>query len=194
MIAGVLLAAGRSMRFGGDKLLAPLHGRPVLFWSAAALAPEVDALYVVVPGGDTARIEALAGLPVIVVEHQRPDAGMASSIGAGIAALPPTADAVVIALGDQPGLVSTVVSRLCERWRAGGAAAVVPSYRDGRGPPVLFGRASFDALRSLSGDSGARSVLDALGDAAATVPIADVAPLDVDTPDVLRRLAAVWRP
>jgi molybdenum cofactor cytidylyltransferase len=193
VIAGVLLAAGRGTRFGGDKLLAPLHGQPVLFWSAAALSAAVDALYVVVPSGDTARAAALAGLPAVVVEHAGRDAGMASSIGAGVAALPPSADAVVIALGDQPAVASSVVRRLCERWRAGGAAAVVPSYRDGRGPPVLFGRASFAALRALEGDAGARSVLDALGDAAATVPVADVAPLDVDTPDALRRLAAVWR-
>jgi molybdenum cofactor cytidylyltransferase len=193
VIAGVLLAAGRSARFGGDKLLAPLHGHPVLFWSAAALAVEVDALYVVVPSGDTARIAALAGMPAVVVEHAGRDAGMASSIGVGIDALPPSAEAVVIALGDQPSVLPAVVSRLCERWRAGGARAVVPSYRDGRGPPVLFGRASFDALRGLTGDAGARSVLDALGEAVATVPVADIAPLDVDTPDVLRRLAAVWR-
>lgn len=193
MIAGVLLAAGRSTRFGGDKLLAPLHGRPVLFWSAAALAAEVDTLYVVVPSGDAARIAALAGTPAVLVEHAGRDAGMGSSIGAGVAALPPSAEAVVIALGDQPAVVPAVVARLCERWRAGGAAAIVPSYLDGRGPPVLFGRASFDALRSLSGDVGARSVLDALGGAVATVPVAEVAPMDVDTPDVLRQLAAVWR-
>jgi molybdenum cofactor cytidylyltransferase len=194
VIAGVLLAAGRSTRFAADKLLAPLHGKPVLFWSAAALAAEVDALYVVVPAGDAARIAALAGVPAVVVEHSGRDEGMASSIGAGIAALPPSADAVVIALGDQPTIVRAVVSRLCERWRAGAATAVVPSYRDGRGPPVLFGRASFDALCVLTGDTGARSVLDALGDAVATVAVADVAPLDVDTPDALRQLAAIWRP
>ena len=193
MIAGVLLAAGRSRRFGGDKLLAPLHGRPILFWSAAALAAEVDALYVVVPDGDLARIAALGGMPAVVVEHAEHDAGMGSSIGAGIAALPPSVEAAVIALGDQPAVVPAVVSRLCERWRVGGISAVVPSFRDGRGPPVLFGRAAFGALRTLTGDGGARSVLDMLGDAVATVRVADAAPVAVDTPDALRRLAAVWR-
>lgn len=193
MIAGVLLAAGRSTRFGGDKLLAPLRGQPVLFWSAAALAAEVDALYVVVPGGDEARVAALAGIPAVIVEHAQRDAGMGSSIATGVAALPSQTDAVVIALGDQPSLVPAVVARICERWRAGEVTAVVPSYRDGRGPPVLFGRASFDALRALTGDAGARAVLDALGDAVAEVPVSEVAPLDVDTPDALRRLAAAWR-
>jgi molybdenum cofactor cytidylyltransferase len=192
MIAALLLAAGRSARFGGDKLLAPLHGRPVLFWSAAAIATEVDTLYLVVPPGASARISALEGIPSVVVEHAGHDDGMATSIGAGVAALPADADAVVIALADQPLVSPVVVRRLCARWREGGAAAVVPRYRDGRGNPVLFGRATFRALTALAGDNGARTVLDALGDAVAEVPVDDTIPADVDTPDALRALAAVW--
>jgi CTP:molybdopterin cytidylyltransferase MocA len=48
-------------------------------------------------------------------------------------------------------------------------------------------------LSALTGDAGARSVLDALGEAVATVPVTDTGPVDVDTPDALRRLAAAWR-
>jgi molybdenum cofactor cytidylyltransferase len=193
VIAGLLLAAGRSERFGGDKLLAPLHGRPVLFWSAAAIVTAVDALYVVVPAAAPARVAALGGVQATIVEHAGRDAGMASSIGAGIDALPPGVDAVVIALADQPLVAPEVVRALCARWRAGGVAAVAPGYRDGRGHPVLFGRSSFDALRTLAGDTGARAVLESLGGAAAVLPIDGAAPADVDTPDALRRLAAVWR-
>lgn len=193
MIAGLLLAAGRSARFGGDKLLAPLHGRPVLFWSAAAIATEVDVLYVVLPEDAAARRAAIDGIPSLVVPHADRDAGMASSIGAGVDALGPDVEAVLIALADQPLVAPDVVRRLCARWRDGGAAAVVPAYRDGRGHPVLFGRASFPALRALTGDAGARSVLRALGDAVAAVAVDAAAPVDVDTPDMLRRLAAVWQ-
>jgi molybdenum cofactor cytidylyltransferase len=196
VIAGLLLAAGRSARFGGDKLLAPLRGRPVLFWSAGAIAAEVDVLYVVVPFGDADRIAALGGMPAVVVEHAGRDAGMASSIGAGIAALAPDVDAVVIALADQPLVAPEVVRRLCARWRDGDVAAVAPRYTDGRGHPVLFGRSSFAALAALGalgGDIGARAVLDALGGTVAVIPVDAAAPVDVDTPDALRRLAAVWR-
>lgn len=193
MIAGLLLAAGRSERFGADKLLAPLHGHPMLFWSAAAVATAVDALYVVVPTGAPARAAAVGGIRAVIVEHATRDGGMASSIGAGVAALPSEADAVVIALADQPLVAPDVVRLLCARWREGGVAAVVPRYRDRRGNPVLFGRSCFDALSALRGDSGARSLLHALGGTVAAIPIDDTAPLDVDTPDALRRLAAVWR-
>jgi molybdenum cofactor cytidylyltransferase len=192
MIAGLVLAAGRSARFGGDKLLAPLRGQPVLFWSAVTIAAEVDALYVVVPPEAPDRVAALGSLPAVIVEHAGRDAGMSSSIAAGVAALAPDVDAVVIALADQPLVAPDVVRRMCARWHEGGVAAVAPAYRDGRGHPVLFGRASFDALRALTGDGGARAVLDALGDTVAAIPVESMGPLDVDTPDALRRLAAAW--
>jgi molybdenum cofactor cytidylyltransferase len=193
VIAGLLLAAGRSARFGGDKLLAPLHGQPVLFWSAAAIATEVDALYVVVPADAPARVAAIGGIRAVIVEHGGRDAGMASSIGVGVAALAAEVEAVVIALADQPLVAPEVIRQLRARWREGGVAAVVPRYHDGRGNPVLFGRSCFDALGALTGDTGARSLLHALGGTVAVIPIDSTAPLDVDTPDALRRLAAVWR-
>jgi molybdenum cofactor cytidylyltransferase len=129
----------------------------------------------------------------VLVAHAGRDAGMGSSIRAGIAALPADAEAVVIALADQPGIVPSVVRRLRDRWQAGGAAAVAPRYRDGRGHPVLFGRATFPALSNLEGDLGARAVLEALGDELAVVDMDDVQPADVDTPDALRALEAVWQ-
>jgi molybdenum cofactor cytidylyltransferase len=194
VIAGLLLAAGRSTRFGGDKLLAPLRGRPVLFWSAAALAAEVDTLYVVVPSlpDSAARVEALADIPAELVEHAGRDAGMASSIRAGVAALPADVEAVVIALADQPRVSPQVVRALCERWRNERRGAVVPLYRDGEGHPVLFGRAHFTALGELRGDRGARALLERLGDERALEPVDATRPMDVDTPEALRALAAMW--
>lgn len=196
MIAGLLLAAGRSTRFGGDKLLALLRGQPVIFWSAAALASSVDALYVVLPAGDVARKAALTSLSATIVEHARHDEGMGSSIGAGVAALPEAVDAVVIVLADQPLVSRKVIRAVCERWREGGAAAVVPRYRDGRGHPVLFGRPTFEALSTLRGNRGARAVLTGLtgrGDGLAVIEVDDAMPIDVDTPHALRALVAVWR-
>jgi molybdenum cofactor cytidylyltransferase len=193
VIAGLLLAAGRSTRFAGDKLVATLHGRPVMSWSASALAAEVDALYVVVPTDSPARVAALDAVSCVLVAHAGRDAGMGSSIRVGIAALPADAEAVVIALADQPGIVPTVVRQLRDRWRAGGAGAVAPRYRDGRGPPVLFGRVTFPDLSKLGGDVGARTVLDALGAELAIVDVDDVLPADVDTQDALRALEAAWQ-
>lgn len=184
MIAGLLLAAGRSRRFGADKLCAKLDGKAVIRWSMAALSP-LDSVYVVIAPGADAVTQALSRLDVRFVVNLGRDEGMASSIRAGIAALPADVAAVVIALGDQPRGSPAVTRALVDRWHAGDVAAVVPSYLNGRGHPVLFGRACFPALLALRGDVGARAVLEELGERAATVEVPAAMPADVDTPEAL---------
>ncbi|MEO8623415.1 MAG: nucleotidyltransferase family protein [bacterium] len=184
MIAGLLLAAGRSKRFGADKLCAKLNGKAVIRWSAGALAP-LECLYVVMPPGADAVVQALSRLDVRFVVNLGRDEGMSSSIRVGIAALPDAVEAVVIALADQPLAAESVTRALCDRWNMGGVAAVAPMYSDGRGHPVLFGRECFDALRALRGDVGARAVLESLGERVALVEMAEPMPADVDTPEAL---------
>ena len=125
MIAGLLLAAGRGRRFGSDKLAAKLRGKSVIRWSAESLVSVVAPVYVVVPVGSNVAGKSLSRLDVCFVHNMARDEGMASSIRAGITALPATVQAVVIALGDQPLADATVVRALCDRWHAGGVAAVV---------------------------------------------------------------------
>jgi molybdenum cofactor cytidylyltransferase len=192
VIAGLLLAAGRSTRFGADKLTAKLDGKAVVRLSAECLRP-LDAVYVVIPPGADAITQALARLDVTFVVNLGRAEGMASSLRAGVAALPADVDAVVVALGDQPFASPDVTKVLVERWKAGGADAVAPQYRDGRGHPVLFGRGCFPALDMLEGDVGARTVLDALGERLALVSIESDIPIDVDTPEVLGQLAGKHR-
>lgn len=187
MIAGLLLAAGRSRRFGADKLCAKLDGKAVIRWSIGALSP-LDAIYVVVPPGADGVMQALSRLDVRFVVNLGRDEGMASSIRAGVAALPEDARAVVIALADQPHASAAVTRAVVDRWKAGGVSAVAPSYQDGRGHPVLFGRDCFAELLALRGDAGARSVMDGLGGDAALVEVPEGMPIDVDTPEALASL------
>ncbi len=192
MIAGLLLAAGRSRRFGADKLCAKLDGKAVVRWSATALT-SLDAVYVVIPPGADAVTQALSRLDVRFVVNLARDEGMASSIRAGVAALPPDAEAVVIALADQPLASADITSRLVQQWKDGDADAVAPVFSDGRGHPVLFGRVCFETLLQLRGDTGARTVLDALGPRLALVRVDGPMPADVDTPDALLELQRTRR-
>ena len=187
MIAGLLLAAGRSTRFGADKLTAKLHGTAVIRLSARALA-RLDAVYVVVPPAADAITQALARLDMRFVINLARDEGMASSIRAGVAALGPDIEAVVIALGDQPLASPVVTEALRARWARGGVSAVVPAYVDGQGHPVLFDRVCFRELVALHGDNGARAVLRALGDRCVAVSVDGNAPADVDTAEALAAL------
>lgn len=188
MIAGLLLASGSARRFGSDKLVAPLRGIPLIVHAAAVLRGAVDELHVVTAPEHSARRRLLAALDVHHVSNPAAAEGMASAIRAGIAALPPHADAAVIALADQPTVAADVVRRLVARWRRGDAVAVSPGYAGGRGHPVLFDRRAFAALQRLTGDAGARDLLASLEPAVALVRMPGAAPRDVDTPDDLAEL------
>ena len=192
MIAGLLLASGASRRFRSNKLVAPLDGRAVVRWSAEALVGAVDATFVVVPATSDEIRGALHGLPVRWVENVDASEGMATSIRAGVAALPAEVEAVVMTLGDQPLIDVDVIRDVVATWRAAtpGTRAVVAEYDDGRGHPALFGAELFTELRALEGDRGARELLASLGESVAVVLASGVRPLDIDTPDALAALEA----
>jgi molybdenum cofactor cytidylyltransferase len=190
VIAGLLLASGSARRFGSNKLVEPLGDRAVVRWSANALAHEVDELFVVVPDEAREIHDALTGLSVRWVVNESAHTGLSSSIRAGLAAMPPTVDAVVIALGDQPLMEGDVVERVIARWRDGGVSAVAAKYEDGRGHPVLFGASLFPALGTLDGDRGARAMLDGLGERLALVDVRGPQPIDVDTREALDAVTA----
>jgi molybdenum cofactor cytidylyltransferase len=181
-ITGILLAAGSGSRFGGDKLLATLpDGTPVAAAAARALLAGVpDAIAVVRPGDDRlAGVLANAGLRVSIC----PDAaqGMGVSLAWGIRQ---SADAEgwIVALGDMPFVQPQTVAQVAAALAAG-AGVAAPVYRGRRGHPVGFGAAHRAALSALTGDAGARTVLDAAGHDTVRVDVDDAGVLrDVDTP------------
>lgn len=188
MIAGLLLAAGGSSRFGSQKLVAPLGGVAVVSHSASMLASVVDRAFVVV-GAEAGAVErALDGLGLVIVRNRRWRDGLSGSLRAGVASLPADADAVLVALGDQPLVARETAEAVVTRWRAGGASIVAPVFRGERGHPVLFGREVFTELARVRGDVGAREVIQRDPARVALVQIAESLPVDVDTADDLRRL------
>jgi len=180
-IEGLVLAAGASRRFGGPKLVAPLAGEALIRRVVRAMGEAgLGVTVVVAPGAESLR-QVLEGLPVRLVENERPGEGMASSIRAGVASLGDAVDAVVIVPADQPTTGPDLIRELCRVHRETGASVVAPLYRGEQGPPVLFGRAVFGDLLRLRGDRGARPVLEAHRAAAVLVERDEPMPRDVDT-------------
>lgn len=183
MVAAVVLAAGASSRMGRQKLLLPVEGgRPLIRLSVErVLAAGLDEVVVVLGRDAEAVGEALEGLAVRTVVNPRYAEGQATSLTAGLDALRPGVEAVVIALGDQPLPDPGLIGRVVGAFRAGTAGIVVSRYRDGRGHPVLFAAALFDELRRVTGDQGGRAVIARDERRVVEVPVDADAPPDVDT-------------
>ena len=190
MIAGVLLAAGGARRFGSQKLVQPLDGRPLVRHAAETLAAETDTL-VVVLGNDAAAVgAAVGGLASQIVENAAWSNGLATSLRAGIAALMPGVDAAIVCLGDQPRIERQVIRRVIAEWRASGLAIVSVRYRGTRGHPVLFDRSVFSELGMLEGDAGARMLIERDAARVGYVDVDALVPGDVDSPEDLKSLEA----
>ncbi len=181
-VAAVILAAGEGRRFGGQKLLAPLNGRPLLQHvldtaNASALDP-----IVLVVGADADAVIASVRLGRARVIHNAAYAtGQASSLQAGLAMLE-RADAAVVLLGDQPRVTTALIDLLVARQRESGAPGVVSSRAGRRSPPALLHRDLWPEVAALSGDVGAREVLARRADVVVVEVTRSVAALDdVDT-------------
>lgn len=189
MIAGIVLAAGRSTRLGQPKQLLPYQGRPLLAWALAAMsASVVDNTYVVL-GHEAERVQReveLAG--VRVIHNARYAEGLSTSLQAGLAALGAEVEAAVIAVGDQPLLGPDAIDAVVAAYRDTGAALVAADYGDHQGTPMLLARSLWPAAQQITGDQGARALLRAHPEGVVTVPVAPTAGVDVDTWDDFEQL------
>ncbi|WP_411287908.1 NTP transferase domain-containing protein [Phenylobacterium sp.] len=179
----VVLAAGAGVRFGGGKLLAPWRGGLLI---EAALATAFTAPVrgvTVVTGADAEALAAAARAfdPRVRIVHAASHAeGMGASLRCAIASLPEDAQAVFVFLGDMPRVPIAVLEPLAQAVRAG-APAAAPLFAGRRGNPVVLARDLFPDLLALTGDAGARGVLQSLGPALALVEAPDDGVLfDVD--------------
>ncbi|HZZ56655.1 MAG TPA: nucleotidyltransferase family protein [Opitutaceae bacterium] len=189
--AGVILAAGASVRMGRPKQLLEVRGRPLVAGAAAAALEAGLWPVVVVLGAHADAIRpALARLPVLAVDNPAWSEGMASSIRAGIAALAAYSRSLpgaVLALCDQPALSGAALARLREAAAAGAGGVSAARYGGHLGAPAAFRAEHFGALKALTGDGGARPLLQAMGGRVAAIDLPELA-ADLDTPEDFARL------
>ena len=139
MIFAMVLAAGRSRRMGTQKLLLPFRGQPLIAQVVdELLRSPVDQVFVIVGKKGKPILEAIAGRRVRFVTNRHPEDEMLYSVRCGLTAMPEQSEAVLVALGDQPGITADVVAELIRSFHATGRGIVVPTYKGRRGHPLLF--------------------------------------------------------
>ncbi len=176
---------------GAAKQLLMVGGIPLVVRAVDAALASAARPVVVVLGARAERVGApISGRPVITVLNPDWKSGMASSIRVGVAALvgaEPSIDAVLVAPCDQPALSAAVIDALAALHRSSGRTAAA-RYGGRNGAPAVFGRGQFGRLLALSGDEGARSMLNSGPGEVSTIELPEMA-LDLDTPDDVRRWA-----
>jgi molybdenum cofactor cytidylyltransferase len=185
-IAALVLAAGRSSRFGSsNKLLAELDGRPIVGHAVDAVAAAGLRPVIVVTGAEPESVrQGLTGYDVVFVHNPRYAEGLSTSLRCGIAALPQDIDALLVCLADMPAITADHIGRLVGRFDpAQGRCIGVPTYHGKRGNPVLWDKRFLLEMSAITGDIGARELVATHAKLVYEVEMPDRAVLfDIDTP------------
>jgi molybdenum cofactor cytidylyltransferase len=191
-IAVIVLAAGASRRMGRPKQLLRVGASTVLRHAVEeALASNASATFVVVGAEAEKMRDDLRSLAVAVVENARWAEGLGSTIAAGVAAVcnkQPPFEALVLMTCDQPHVSATTINRLIAEHERSGKPMVAAAYGDTVGVPALFACECFEALRQLSPESGAKSLLMQRRNDVAVIAF-EAGAVDLDTPTDYERFA-----
>lgn len=190
-VAGIVLAAGESARFGRPKQLLDIQGEAFVHRAArTALEANLSPVVVVTGAYSELIMGALADLPVEITHNSNWSEGQGTSVGVGIGALGEKPGAAVFLLADQPLVTAQVIRSLIELHSRTLAPIAAPMVDGERANPVLFDRVTFEELSALSGDTGGRAIFSRF-------PVTRLVwhdrstLLDVDTPEAYRLLMEV---
>jgi molybdenum cofactor cytidylyltransferase len=191
-VAGIILAAGESSRFGAPKQLLIWRGIPFIR-HVAMIALEAGLSPVVVIVGASAETiqKVISDLPVRIVNNLDWESGQSSSIKAGVSGLSRDIGAAIFLMADQPQIPTNLIRYLVETHQITLAPIIAPQSDGQRGNPVLFDSTTFPQLLLLSGDSGGRSLF-------AHYPVQWVPwhdsriLLDVDTPEAYEKFLEIF--
>jgi len=160
MISAILLAAGESKRMGKPKQLMPFGQNTVVEQVIDNLLSSVVNEVIVVVGYRAEEvIKSIVSKPVKIAINPNYQQGMSTSIIAGLNLVDSRAQAVMLALGDQPLINSRTINRLIEEFYNHDKGIAIPTYQGGRGHPIIFAIKYKEKLLELKGDIGGRQIV-----------------------------------
>jgi molybdenum cofactor cytidylyltransferase len=193
-VVGVVLGAGRSSRFGAPKQLLPFGDTTMLGQVVRnANASGLDRVVVVLGRASVELRGSVDFGRAVVVENTAYGTGCASSLLAGMDEAGEDCGAIVLLLGDQPGVKAEFIDSVLDEWRSSRTWAAVTSYGGKLGHPFVFAREAFEDLRGLHGDKAIWKLIEAYPEQVYRVEIEAPLPPDVDTPEDYELALAHWR-
>ena len=192
-VCAIVLAAGRSRRMAplNKLLVADGKGLPMISRVVDNVRASRARPVIVVTGHERERVEeALAGRSVLFAHAEDYAEGLSASLQAGLRAVPPDAEGILVCLGDMPLVTGPTLDRLIGAFDPEeGRAVVQPTFRGKQGNPMLWSREFLAEMLAISGDIGARHLAAKHADRLVEVEMADDAVLrDFDTTDALKAL------
>jgi molybdenum cofactor cytidylyltransferase len=195
--AGIILAAGASIRFGQPKQLIKLKGKYLVDRVIdAALESRLD-LVVLVLGHEYQSILKALGSKVrhpqleVVINHKYHE-GQSSSLKAGLVSVQKAFSSVMYLLADQPMINTTIIDLLLDQLHGSGKQICVPVFEGQRGNPTIFKRPTYEEIMMIDGDIGARDIIAKNTQRVLYAKIKD--PLcffDIDSPEDLKKLQEI---
>ena len=194
MISGILLAAGKSRRFGRDKLIQAFdHHHSIINQSVRIMVENIENVIVVIRPGDDLLRHELQQFTASIIECHDYSSGMSASIRCGIKACNTNSDGWIIALGDMPLVSSDTYQKILLALRD--HELVTPFHQGTRGNPIGFGKSYLDVLLNLEGDKGARDLIKHPDTDIFRLDVNDPGILmDIDTPEDLEKAKACYFP
>lgn len=187
-IFAVVLAAGESRRFGSTKQLASFRGETLVHRASRFARESCGANTVIVVGHKASEVcDAADRQCQFLLVNDRYKDGLGSSIALAANALHHAAGALLLILADQPLITTQHLHELIAAWTGADDNIVATQFDNVRGPPILMPSAAFSFLQKLSGDQGAKHLLENENYRVTTVAL-DNARIDIDTPEDLKRL------
>lgn len=187
-IAILILAAGKSSRLGQPKQLLIYHHQPLIrHVTVQCIESEVGDVFALV-GHEAEKVkEVIADLDVSVLSSKNWHQGMSSTLAEGISFVKNRYDGVIIVLCDQIHISSDVIRKLHNEAMISGKSIVISDYGVAKGPPSFFDKSLFSELSLLSGDEGAKQIVQKNIANVQTIPFENGL-IDIDLPEHINLL------
>lgn len=185
MIYGLILAAGESKRMGRPKLLLP-YGEKTVIETVLTVVKQskLDQSCLIVRPEDEIISSLARSLGFEIAINPEPGRGMLSSIIVGLERIPKEAEAVVLILGDQPGISTSAIDLLIVGYRLKGKGLVLPVFQGKRGHPILFDLKYREEIKALNPEIGLRQLMQLHPEDILEIPVNEPGIIvDLDTPE-----------